>query len=294
MKNSQINKKKVAEDYSTDLTSFSTTNSNKSIVRLIVSRVIDWANATKFPKKNNGSHLEWDPQERQYLQILLEKNPDFLKKSKIKKYILEIIEKGINKEDVDNFYKYRDQFPLNLLGLEITLSNFVEKNKNQLISTAKVDSGFYMLEAALSLENLINVEQLVINAHDSNHQFAIRTVNNRVFKRLIYLPIDTILSIKGIPKLNPNDLAQFKLVPITRNFSLSRLLKKLGKTVPTKKMSSTTDAELLNLWTQYDALFIGKNTTQDYAHFLEKIEPTLVPPKETQLSQLKIWRIKAK
>jgi hypothetical protein len=274
-------------------------NHKKKFTQLILSSVIDWAVGIKSYKKIGNPTLEWDSQQRKFLDNLLAHNPDFLdqplfKNSYLKKYILKVIKNGLSKEDVETFYKNRDQFPLNLLGLEIGLLNFVEKNKGQLISTAKVDSGFYMLEAMLSSEHLVNVEQLVISAHDSNHQFEIKTIKNRVFKRLIYLPSDTKLSIKGIPKLNYSDLSQFKLVPITRNFFLSRLLKKLGKTITTKKMASMTDAELLNLWTEYDALFIGKDTAQNYEHFLEKIEPALIPPKETQLSQLKIWRIKAK
>lgn len=277
----------------------STRSTKQIFTKIIVSSVIDWASRVKKSKRKENLKFEWSTEQREYLQSLLNHSPQFLSNaplgdSKLKKYILKIIEKGLNKDDIETFYKNRAQFPLNLLGLEVDLANFKANEHHQLASSEKVDAGFYMLEADLSSDHSEKLERLIIKSLEPVHRFEVKTIQHKTFKRLIYLSKNTVLILQGKPRLFPDAISQFKLIPITRNFFLSRLLKKIGESASQKKLQSVDDRELLRLWHQYDAIFKEVKPVDAYDHFLEKIEPLIIPSKEKQLSQLKIWRIKAK
>ena len=76
------------EDSATDLAP----KDKKAFIELIATSVIDWASGIKPSRIKEDSKFKWDIKQRDYLQTLINLNPDFLvkskdKDSKIKNYI---------------------------------------------------------------------------------------------------------------------------------------------------------------------------------------------------------------
>jgi hypothetical protein len=273
-------------------------SSQTTFSTLIVSKVIDWAVKVRFSSTSKDQKFIWNDQQKDFLNSLLDNTQDFpesakLEKSTIKKYIMNIVSNGLRRSDIDRFYELRNLLPLKQLGLEIDLSHFKAGENNRLISTGAINAGFYMIEAQLPSTKKGQPLKLFLKTQKPISSFEIQVNAQKISKRLFYITEETALTIECNNKLTlPLSFLHFKLIPITRNFFISRILSKLSKKMSLKAVEKMSIAELNDLWVRYDAIFSDLHDLNSYEYYIKEIEPLSIPTKEAQLNDINKWLIK--
>jgi hypothetical protein len=119
----------------------------------------------------------------------------------------------------------------------------------------------------------------------------IRLQGNRISKRLLLIKkrsrIYTYIP-KNFTKLN---LTHFKLIKVTKNFFVSRMLKKLGWDSESNKESTNfSDKDIDLIFNSYNALFIKRiGSIHEYELYIRDIEGPQIPTNKEQLELLKKW-----
>lgn len=259
------------------------------------SKVIDWIFKDKVDHGVKSKFM-WTQEDKELLkQAVL--NPQFAPKdlplhdAKFKKFFQSIIDNGLNTDDVRLFQKYKNQLPLRALGLVYDLNDFQEAGK-RLVSRAKIDAGFYMLEIVIKPKLYNSSLEICLNIAGENREnetnLALFAQSDKVAKRLIKLDNEAQVALLANKHWQLNDIQHFKLAKLTKNFFLSRLYKKLGKLTRPDQFVSLKNEEIDKLWLEYNQLFVGHRGQDDagYHHKITQMELKEIPSPTVQRNSL--------
>lgn len=255
-------------------------------------KVVDWVLKNKVEQGKN-SNFKWSAADKALLKnVLLDpKNAPSglpIHDQNFKKFIQTIIDNGLNTDDVRLFERYKNKLPLRALGLAYDLSDF-KTGADGLVSTKKIDAGFYMMEITISPKSYSS--RLPVNLIESKQKanspanFMLFAQAEKMSKRLIILNDDSSLILAADPSWHPKDIKHFKLAKLTRNFFLSRIYKKIGKDFKIKSNVDITNDQLESLWRQYEQLFIKQMEVNrsDYHSSIVHHEKQTVPNPAEQM-----------
>lgn len=267
--------------------------------QFIVGKVIDWTLQERV-SEGRFSALKWGDTEKKLLNQIIE-NPQSadlslpIQNSKYKRFFKSIAENGLNTLDVEMFYRYRDRLPLRQLHWEYQKEDF-NQQRGKWSSKEKIHAGYYMLEVGLNTSIFSSQMQFDLNAKVNNKQiqtFELRARSNRICKRLIYLKQDSIVEIPLTKNIQASNIYHCRLARLTRNFFLSRMLRKIGQQFDIKNHEEVTNDEFKVLWNRYDSTFQRiKNQHTEYEYYIKQVEAKQVPNKDQQLRNLQLWKIK--
>lgn len=275
--------------------------STEKVNDYIVPKVINWILKDKVDKGNKSS-FKWSEQDKKVLRkTLLEPdgeanlNPVFDKK--LHRFISSIIENGLNTDDVAMFQRYKDKLPLRALGLAYGLEDF-DIDENKIASTKSIVAGYYMLEILIKTKKYNSQLPIAVTIEDSKnnekmqmtHSLSMTAKSETLAKRLIWLDRDSRITITGGSVWDAQDITFLKFAKLTKNFFVSRMLKKLGKTYSMQRYENINKLELDTLWAQYQ-LAVNPNTdpVEKYHYFVNQQESKLIPSQKRQLSNLLKW-----
>lgn len=257
-------------------------------------KVVDWVLKNKVDQ-GKQANFKWSDADKALLKSVL-LDPDNapsglpVDDQKFKRFFQTIIDNGLNTDDVRLFERYKSRLPLRALGLAYELSDFKFSTQG-IVSTKKIDAGFYMLEITISPKSYSS--RLPINLVQSNTKeksptsFVLFAQAEKISKRLIKLNDDASLTLVAEAGWHPKDIKHFKLAKLTRNFFLSRIYKKLGKDFKFNNTVITND-QLEILWDQYDQIFIKQNELNysDYHSAIVQQEKKSIPNPTEQMRNL--------
>jgi len=267
--------------------------------QFIVGKVIDWTLQERV-SEGRFSAFKWGDAEKKLLNQIIE-NPQSadldlpIQDSKFKRFFKSIAENGLNTLDVQMFYRYRDRLPLRQLNWEYKKEDFNQQNRKW-GSKEIIHAGYYMLEVGLNTSVFSSQLQFDLLAKVNNKQiqtFELRARSNRICKRLIYLEQNSIIDIQAPEGIQNSNVYHFRLARLTRNFFLSRMLRKIGSHLKNKNHEKVTKHEFEVLWNRYDSTFQRiKNSHTEYDYYIKQVETKEVPSRAQQLRNLQLWKIK--
>ena len=112
-------------------------------------------------------------------------------------------------------------------------------------------------------------------------------------KRLVLLNTDTVLSIELAPECSSEDLSLFRLIKVSKKFFVSRIYKKLGKSLTLAQLNTMSDTQFEEGWLDYKTIFrTDSNPTANYQDFIATQEQKAIPSTEHQLASLSKWLVK--
>lgn len=275
--------------------------STEKVNEYMVSKVIDWVLKDKVDSGRESS-FKWSEQDKKVLRkALLEPNSDTnsspIRDKKLQRFINSIIENGLNTDDVVMFQRYKDKLPLRALGLAYGIEDF-DVADTEIVSNKSIVAGYYMLE--ILVKTKIYTSQLPINVTveytESRAQkgttplFSMTAKSETLSKRLIMLSHDGRITITGGSVWDVQDIVFLKLAKLTKNFFVSRLLKKIGKPYTMKRYEDLNKSEFDALWAQYQlAVNSNTNPVERYQYFVTQQESKLIPSQKKQISNLLKW-----
>jgi hypothetical protein len=268
----------------------------------LAAKVIDWALKNRVDQ-GNVAEFRWNLEDKALLQQIFADPKAVgldlpMRDSKFRRFVQSIIQNGLNSTDVELFQRFKHRLPLRSLGLAHDLTDFSfikEAGEARLQSKNKLQHGFYMLEISVEPRQFSARIQLEVKAtyvkRGGVDQYPLRVKSATVAKRLVWLKRDADFEITiGMPDgttINKADITQFRLARLTRNFFLSRLYKKLGKSFDMKQADRITDDVLASQWQHYERLF-----SQSYMQSLSRgshglsRSPTKTPSPNEQLQEI--------
>lgn len=268
----------------------------------LAAKVIDWALKNRVDQ-GNVAEFRWNLEDKVLLQQIFADPKAVgldlpMRDSKFRRFVQSIIQNGLNSTDVELFQRFKHRLPLRSLGLAHDLTDFSfikEAGEATLQSKNKLQHGFYMLEISVEPRQFSARIQLEATAtyvkRGEVDQYPLRVKSATVAKRLLWLKRDADLEVTiSTPDgtaINKADITQFRLARLTRNFFLSRLYKKLGKSFDMKQADRITDEVLASQWQHYERLF-----SQSYMQSLSRgshglsRSPTKTPSPNEQLQEI--------
>lgn len=268
----------------------------------LAAKIIDWALKNRVDQ-GNVAEFRWNLEDKTLLQQIFADPKAVgldlpMRDSKFRRFVLSIIQNGLNSADVEMFQRFKHRLPLRSLGLAHDLTDFgfmKEAGETKLQSKNKLQHGFYMLEISVEPRQFSARIQLETKAtyvkRGGSEQYPLRAKSATLTKRLVWLKHDADLEITiSTPDgaaINKADIKQFRLARLTRNFFLSRLYKKLGKSFDMKQADRITDDVLASQWQHYDRLFSQSymQTLPRGSHGLSR-SPTRTPSPNEQLQEI--------
>jgi hypothetical protein len=240
----------------------------------LTGKVIDWVFKNRVDH-GNVAEFRWDLEDKALLQKIFA-NPKTvgldlpMQDSKFRRFVQSIIQNGLNSTDVELFQRFKHRLPLRSLGLAHELSDFSFSKSDsgcRLASKNLCQSGFYMLEVCIDPRQYSARIQIEATARYVKRggvkKYPLRAKSDTVAKRLLWLKHDAnlelIISTPDQAPLTKRDFTHFRLARLTRNFFLSRLYKKLGKSFDVKRAERVTDEALEEQWKLYQQLFTQAN-----------------------------------
>ena len=277
--------------------------SAKTINDYFVSKVINWVLKDKVDSGQKSS-FKWSERDKKVLrQNLLElagsTNLNKIANNKSQRFIDSIIENGLNSDDVVMFQRYKDRLPLRALGLAYGLEDF-DVGTAKLVSKKSIAAGYYMLEIVVKTKKYSSQLPIDIYIEDAASskkaevmsKFSMTAKSDVLAKRLIMLDHDSEISIAGGSVWNAQDIKYLKIAKLTKNFFVSRVLKKIGKPYTIDGYEHINKHEFNKLWEQYQLVVNGNNDPAErYKKFVSQQESKMIPSQKRQMSNLLKWMI---
>jgi hypothetical protein len=153
-----------------------------------------------------------------------------------------------------------------------------------------------MLEVGIRTSVFSSQLHFDLQTHSVNNKhkiFELRVRSNRICKRLIYVDKTTKLEAILSQQIGAENIYHLRLARLTKNFFMSRMMRKIGKQFDVKNQENIFQEEFEVLWNQYDSLFQkNKNPLLDYQQYIKHVEARRIPSREEQLANLKRWKIR--
>jgi hypothetical protein len=268
----------------------------------LAAKVIDWALKNRVDQ-GNVAEFRWNLEDKALLQQIFADPKAVgldlpMKDSKFRRFVQSIIQNGLNSTDVELFQRFKHRLPLRSLGLAHDLTDFSfikEAGDGKLQSKNKLQHGFYMLEISVEPRQFsarIQIETTATYAkRGGSEHYPLRAKSATVTKRLVWLKrdadLEATISTPDGAAINKADVTYFRLARLTRNFFLSRLYKKLGKSFDMKQANRITDDVLASQWQHYERLFSHSylQTLSAGSHGLNRVLAKTPSPNE-QLQEI--------
>jgi hypothetical protein len=123
--------------------------------------------------------------------------------------------------------------------------------------------------------------------------FPLNVQSGSLAKRLVRLSKDAVLSLELAADSSAQDLAIFRLIKVSKKFFISRIYKKLGKSLTLAQLDVLSEQEFEEGWQDYKAVFkTDSNPADNYQDFIAKQEHKAIPSAEHQLASLSKWLVK--
>ncbi len=280
----------------------SPSNVKQTLNDRLAAKVIDWALKNRVDQ-GNVAEFRWNLEDKALLQQIFADPKAVgldlpMRDSKFRRFFQSIIQNGLNSTDVELFQRFKHRLPLRSLGLAHDLTDFSfvkETGESKLRSKSKLQYGFYMLELSVEPHHFSARIQIDTTAtyvkRNGTDQYPLRAKSEVVTKRLLWLKHDADLEVSistpDSAAINKGDVKHFRLARLTRNFFLSRLYKKLGKSFDMKQADRITDDVLASQWQHYERLFSQSymQTLSRGSHGLNRT-PTKTPSPNEQLQEI--------
>ena len=263
----------------------------------IIGKLVDWVLGQKVDE-GRVSEIKWDDEEKELINKLID-NPKAaginatITDPKFRRFFKSIAQNGFNTADVQMFYKHRDRLPLKKMNWAYDIEDF-DYEGDDLITTVVVREGFYMLEFQSDPDVFqsrmpVTVTAEYVDGSDPD-TFTFRAMANRVEKRLIWLKGDAQLVFSSDNDTVFDEVSHIRLSRGTRNFFISRILKKLGVSFNLAKHSKMSDATLMKYWLAYDEMFaLTTDLNRAYQVQQTHVEAKTVPGAKKQMFDLSRW-----
>ena len=275
----------------------------------VISKVDDWSVQTEIEQQDFAQFM-WSPEDKKILKDLLLNPKNQETKSlfldlKFKAFVHSVIENGLNTDDMKLYQQFKHRLPLRALGLAYDQDDLA-------ISTASIRTkqpiraGFYMLEIQLESEifrskiplNLMMSKGSVSQVKsaqevDAGISFPLTVQSGNLAKRLVRLNSDAVLSLELPEGCSPQDLSVFRLIKVSKKFFISRIYKKLGKSLDLAQLNAISDTQFEEGWQDYKTVFrTDSNPAENYQDFIATQEQKAIPSTEHQLASLSKWLVK--
>jgi hypothetical protein len=123
--------------------------------------------------------------------------------------------------------------------------------------------------------------------------FPLYVQSGNLAKRLVRLSKDAVLSLELAAESSPQDLVVFRLIKVSKKFFISRIYKKLGKSLTLAQLDASSEQQLEEGWQDYKSVFkTDNNPAENYQDFIAKQEHKAIPSTEHQLASLSKWLVK--
>ena len=275
----------------------------------VISKVDDWSVQTEIEQQDFAQFM-WSPSDKKILKDLLLNTKNQETKSlfldlKFKSFVNSVIENGLNTDDMKLYQQFKHRLPLRALGLaydqdDLSISTASIRTKQP------IRAGFYMLEVQIESEvfrskiplNLLTAKSVVKQDKspqelDEGLSFPLNVQTGSLAKRLVHLNTDTVLSIELATECSSEDLSLFRLIKVSKKFFVSRIYKKLGKSLTLAQLNTMSDTQFEEGWLDYKTIFrTDSNPTANYQDFIATQEKKAIPSTEHQLASLSKWLVK--
>jgi hypothetical protein len=275
----------------------------------VISKVDDWSVKTEIEQLDFAQYM-WSPTDKKILKDLLLNTKNQETKSlfldlKFKAFVHSVIENGLNTDDMKLYQQFKHRLPLRALGLaydqdDLSISTASIRTKQP------IRAGFYMLEVQIDSEvfrskiplNLLTGKSVIkqvksLEELDEGLSFPLHVQSGSLAKRLVHLNTDTVLSLELAAECRSEDLSLFRLIKVSKKFFISRIYKKLGKSLTLAQLNATSDSQFEESWRDYSTVFrTDSNPTANYQEFIATQEKKAIPSTEHQLASLSKWLIK--
>jgi hypothetical protein len=275
----------------------------------VISKVDDWSVKTEIEQLDFAQYM-WSPTDKKILKDLLLNTKNQETKSlfldlKFKAFVHSVIENGLNTDDMKLYQQFKHRLPLRALGLAYDQDD-LSVSIASIRTKQPIRAGFYMLEVQINSEvfrskiplNLLTVKSVVEQANspqrlDEGPSFPLNVQSGSLAKRLVHLNTDTALSLELAAECRSEDLSLFRLIKVSKKFFISRIYKKLGKSLTLAQLNATSDSQFEESWRDYSTVFrTDSNPTANYQEFIATQEKKAIPSTEHQLASLSKWLIK--
>jgi len=122
--------------------------------------------------------------------------------------------------------------------------------------------------------------------------FELQAKSNQINKRLILLENDSMLQASLSDMVNEPAIYHLRLARLTKNFFLSRMLKKIGSKFDLQKKQNLSEEEIKAHWNKYDSFFKTKYHHADYEYYIRQVEAKQTPTHAQQLRNAQLWMSK--
>lgn len=273
----------------------------------LLEKLVRWVIAERVDE-GKPSWFRWDASDKKLLSQIIA-NPDQAglhldaSDTKYRKFFQSIIDNGLNTDDVQLFYRYRDQLPLRKLNWAFDLRDFTHV-QGALRSTVKLPAGFYMIELQTRPSRFAS--RIPIGIHrsskklempksleeglDGEDDFAMPVISHRINKRLVWLRSEGFVDLISDHTEGIKSITHLRFARTTRSFMIDRMMKKLGQEFNAKRHANMKEEDFEKLWQTYHERFgYEYDPVAAYQRFLLKADPVDVVDKETQLADLTKW-----
>jgi hypothetical protein len=275
----------------------------------VISKVDDWSVQTEIEQQDFAQFM-WSPSDKKILKDLLLNTKNQETKSlfldlKFKSFVHSVIENGLNTDDMKLYQQFKHRLPLRTLGLAYDQAD-LSVSTASIRTKQPIRAGFYMLEVQIDSEvfrskiplNLLTVKSVVERANspqelDEGPSFPLNVQSGSLAKRLVHLNTDTALSLELAAECSSEDLSLFRLIKVSKKFFISRIYKKLGKSLTLAQLNAISDSQFEESWQDYKTVFrTDSNPTANYQEFITTQEKKAIPSTEHQLASLSKWLVK--
>ena len=275
----------------------------------VISKVDDWSVKTEIEQLDFAQFM-WSPSDKKILKDLLLNTKNQETKSlfldlKFKSFVNSVIENGLNTDDMKLYQQFKHRLPLRALGLAYDQDD-LSVSKASIRTKQPIRAGFYMLEVQIDSEvfrskiplNLLTAKSVVKQDKspqelDEGLSFPLNVQAGSLAKRLVHLNTDTVLSIELATECSSEDLSLFRLIKVSKKFFVSRIYKKLGKSLTLAQLNTMSDTQFEEGWRDYKTIFrTDSNPTANYQDFIATQEQKAIPSTEHQLASLSKWLVK--
>jgi hypothetical protein len=275
----------------------------------VISKVDDWSVQTEIEQQDFAQFM-WSPSDKKILKDLLLNTKNQETKSlfldlKFKAFVHSVIENGLNTDDMKLYQQFKHRLPLRALGLAYDQDD-LSVSKASIRTKQPIRAGFYMLEVQIDSEvfrskiplNLLTGKSVIkqvksLEELDEVLSFPLRVQSRSLAKRLVYLNTDTVLCLELAAECRSEDLSLFRLIKVSKKFFISRIYKKLGKSLTLAQLNAISDSQFEESWQDYKTVFrTDSNPTANYQEFIATQEKKAIPSTEHQLASLSKWLVK--
>jgi hypothetical protein len=275
----------------------------------VISKVDDWSVKTEIEHQDFAQFM-WNSEDKKILKDLLLNPKNQETKSlfldlKFKAFVHSVIENGLNTDDMKLYQQFKHRLPLRALGLAYDQDD-LSISTTSIRTKQPIRAGFYMLEIQIDSPvfrskipiNLV-VSQSVVNRPEPSQEpaaelsFPLNVQSGSLAKRLVRLSKDAVLRLELAAEFSAQDLVVFRLIKVSKKFFISRIYKKLGKSVTLAQLDASSEQQFEEGWQYYTSIFkTDNNPAENYQDFIAKQEHKAIPSTEHQLASLSKWLVK--